>query len=560
MKVCPTCRLRYADEDSACLVDGSSLVPMTDPRIGAVLGGRYTLEEVLGRGGMGSVYRARQAGERVVAIKILHDRFADDPALRERLEREARSTRQLAHPNIVEVLDFGLTERLVPYLVMELLEGEPLDQPLKRAGAFELDEALMLGLHLARGLARAHDFGVIHRDVKPQNVFVCESDEGTRVAKLMDFGIALAPGDRRLTGAGEFLGSPRYTAPERFRDREEVTPASDLYALGVVLYEMIAGHLPFASQSMAGWVLHHLETVPPELATLAPRCPGKLSELVAELLAKDPHRRPVDAHSVVNTLGSMASEKARRVRQVSTISREVAVPGELARLDAWRERARLYALMVDRVWPAIEPPTAIAAELAELQGALGRLEALRNEAQPLEDAVSAEEERQKSDRRRLAHAVDTLAQDLSQARSETRLQGGRDESASDHLERYRTQLARVIHLDAANGSTPTPGALDALREALGAYEAWLATTASSPTRDLEFQLEALRDQMERLDAESREGQDGRKQQLRANAEERAQLEQLVIGLSRALGESLRPFPQTGDLFRRLRGGTMRAIG
>tara|TARA_B100001750_G_scaffold71684_1_gene57202 strand:- start:1516 stop:3198 length:1683 start_codon:yes stop_codon:yes gene_type:complete len=560
VKVCPTCRLRYNDEDVACLVDGSPLARMTDPRIGAVLGGRYTLVEVLGRGGMGTVYRARHAGERLVAIKVLHDRFADDAALRERLEREARSTKQLAHPNIVEVMDFGLTETLVPYLVMELLQGEPLDQPIKRDGAFELDRALMLGLHLARGLARAHDFGVIHRDVKPENVFVCSSDDGTSVAKLMDFGIALAPGDRRLTAAGQFLGSPKYTAPERFRAREEITPASDLYALGVVLFEMVAGRLPFASESMAGWVLHHMETVPPELTSVVPGCPPVLSRLVAELLAKEPKHRPVDAHAVVSTLGSMASEKARRVRQASTISREIAVPDENARLGAWRERARLYQLMVDRVWPGVSAPPAIANDLAELTGALGRLDALRKEAQSLEAAVGAEEARQKADRQRLVHAVETLARDLSQLRSQTRLQGGAEESASEHLDRYRLQLAKLIHMDATMGSTPSPLGLETLREALAAYEAWTAAAAPSPTRDLEFQLQALRDQVERKDAESRQEQESRKEQLRASADERIQLEQRVLRLSRALGETLRPFPQNRDLFRKMRGGTMRAIG
>lgn len=562
MKVCPTCRLRYSDDDFACLVDGAPLQTMTDPRIGSVLGGRYTLEEVVGRGGMGTVYRARQnVGDRIVAVKVLHDRFADDDALRERLEREARSTRQLAHPNIIDILDFGLTPQLIPYLVMELLHGEPLDQPIKRDGAFEYDKAIMLGLHLARALARAHDFGVVHRDVKPENVFICRSDDGTRVAKLMDFGIALSPNDRRLTGAGEFLGSPRYMAPERFQSRAEVSPASDLYALGMVLFEMVAGELPFHSQSMAGWVLHHMETMPPELGSVRADCPPLLSRLVSELLAKDPGHRPVDAHAVVNALGGMASEKAKRIRKVSIYSREEAVPDDLARIGAWRERARLYQLMVDRVWPGgAQPPQEVEHDLAELHGALGRLEALRAEAQRLEEAVTKEDARVEADRERLVHAVDTLARDLSQARAKTRQQGGAPGAAREHLERYRTMLARVIQLDATHGSTPSPTALEALRETTAAYADWLNASAPSPTRDLQFQLEALREQISRLERDSRAGQDARKQQLRANADERSQLEQRVLRLSRSLGETLRPFPQNRDLFRKMRGGTMRAIG
>ena len=564
MKVCPTCRLRYGDDDLACLVDGAPLAPMTDPRIGGVLGGRYVLEEVIGRGGMGTVYRARQtAGERVVAVKVLHERFADDEVLRERLDREARSTGQLAHPNIVDILDTGLTPSLTPYLVMELLSGEPLDQPLKRDGAFELDRALMLGLHIGRALARAHDFGVVHRDVKPENIFLCHSDDGSMVAKLMDFGIALAPGVRRLTTAGEVLGSPRYMAPERFRARTDDAPASDLYSLGMVLFEVLAGQLPFHSESMAGWVLHHLETEPPPLESLVPGCPPPLARLIAELLSKEPSHRPVDAHAVVATLGTMASAEARRVQKVSIYSREAPVADERARLGAWRERARLYQQMVERVWPAsATPPEAVEHDLAELHGALGRLDALRGEAQRLEEAVSAEEARIEGDKERLVHAVDVLAQDLSAARARTRSQGGTNPGAeaTQHLQAYRTSLARVIQLDAAQGSTPTEMAVRALREALGAYEKWLAASAPSPTRDLEFQLDSLRRQVEVLEAESREQQERRKQQLQANAEERGHLEQRVLELSRTLGAALRPFPQNRDLFRKMRHGTMRAIG
>ena len=534
---------------------------MHDPRIGAFFGGRYTLIEVLGRGGMGTVYRARASiGERTVAIKVLHDRFADDTDLRERLEREARSTQQLAHPNIIEILDFGLTAELIPYMVMEELHGESLDQPLKRNGAMSVDTAVPLALHMARGLGRAHDFGVVHRDIKPQNIFICRTDDGEPVAKLVDFGIALAPGDRRLTGYGEVLGSPRYMAPERFQARHDVTPASDLYGLGVVLFEMIAGTLPFHSESMAGWVLHHLETLPPDVRTLAPECPALLAELIAELLAKAPGERPVDAHAVVAALSRLATADALRVRRASVHSRELRSAGEEARLGAWRERARLYQQMLERIWPRGDGPPEAQQPLAELHGALGRLEALRAEARRLDQEVGAQDERLRSDRERIGHAIDTLAKDLSRARAQARERGEpADSGAAEPMQRYRAALAEVIDHDARRGDVPAPGARRALAEALDAYDAWLASLAPSAERDLEFQLQALRDRATGLDNEARAGRERRLRQLSVNAEEREHLEQRVLQVSRSLGETLRPFPQVRDLFRRMRRGTLRAI-
>ncbi|HJL29356.1 MAG TPA: serine/threonine-protein kinase, partial [Polyangiaceae bacterium LLY-WYZ-15_(1-7)] len=487
MKVCPVCRLRYEDATTHCLVDGAALDLVQDPRIGAVLAGRYTIEGVLGRGGMATVYRAHHAlARRHVAVKVLHDRFVEDEGLRTRLQREAQATKQLAHPNIVEIYDYGLTDELLPFLVMELLEGDPLDQVLKRRGALPPKEVVALGLQIARGLSRAHDFGVVHRDVKPENVFVCRSDDGQPVVKLVDFGIALSPDDPRLTGTGQLLGSPRYMAPERFQDRARVMAVSDLYSLGVVLFELVTGDLPFHSESMAGYILAHLETPAPRVSERVPSCPPALDRLIGELLAKQPAHRPVDAHAVVSALSSMASENAKRVRRVSAASQRMATPGEALRLDHWTARARTYQEMLDRVWPGHDVPLPLQAMLAELHATIGRLKALRKQAQEVEQRLEASEERRGADRERLGKAVDSLAQDLSRARSEERRQRHSTVPGpySSWADAYRGALRTVIELDAQDPEHPQAEALAALETATNAYREWLAQRKKSGAADV----------------------------------------------------------------------------
>ncbi|MBZ0118364.1 MAG: serine/threonine protein kinase, partial [Sandaracinaceae bacterium] len=247
MRVCSQCKLRYYDSDrSTCAIDGAPLVDAPDPRIGSVLGGRYILEELIGEGGMASVYRARHTlVDRPFAVKILRGELARDPTLRERLRREGRSAAALTHPNIVEIYDFGTTDDGAPYLVMELLtNGKTIRHILREEGAPPLGLTIEIAIQIARGLARAHDFGVVHRDLKPENVFVLEAADGRTLVKIVDFGIARTHQDPHLTSLGEILGTPQYMAPERATSRD-VGPSADLYSFGVMLYELVTGHLPF---------------------------------------------------------------------------------------------------------------------------------------------------------------------------------------------------------------------------------------------------------------------------------------------------------------------------
>ena len=212
--------------------------------IGTLLCGRYRLEERIGSGGMSTVYRAfDETLERWVAVKVLHGSMQDDSVQLERFRREARAVAQLSHPHIVGVIDAG-EEDGRPYIVFEYVEGETLKDRIRRLGRLPVDEAIAYAIEIARALGAAHARGIVHRDVKPQNVLVDE--EGS--AKVTDFGIARSMDDTGLTAEGRVLGTTDYVSPEQALGHD-VNGQSDIYSLGVVLYEMLVGDVPFHGET-----------------------------------------------------------------------------------------------------------------------------------------------------------------------------------------------------------------------------------------------------------------------------------------------------------------------
>src|SRR5581483_9297609 len=211
------------------------------PASGDLVAGRYELEELVGTGGMSSVFRARDRQlERRVAIKILHEHYADDPEYLERFRREARAVARLSHPNIVTVIDRGDDDGR-QFIVFEHVEGENLKELVLRSGRLPVRRALELALAVADGLAFAHDHGLVHRDVKPQNVLLSRDGD----VKVTDFGIARSLHvEHGVTQTGTVLGTGDYLAPEQASGKS-VSPATDVYSLGVVLWELLAGDVPF---------------------------------------------------------------------------------------------------------------------------------------------------------------------------------------------------------------------------------------------------------------------------------------------------------------------------
>jgi serine/threonine protein kinase len=259
------------------------------PQSGDLIADRYELEELVGTGGMSSVFRARDRQlERRVAIKILHQHYAEDPEYLERFRREARAVARLSHPNIVTVIDRGDDDGR-QFIVFEHVEGENLKELVLRTGRLPVRRALELALAVADGLAFAHDHGLVHRDVKPQNVLL--SSEGD--VKVTDFGIARSLHvEQGVTQTGTVLGTAEYLAPEQASGKP-VSPATDVYSLGVVLWELLAGDAPFVGENFVAVALQHVNEPPPSVHERRPDVSPRLEAAVDRALAKDPaHRFP----------------------------------------------------------------------------------------------------------------------------------------------------------------------------------------------------------------------------------------------------------------------------
>jgi serine/threonine protein kinase len=262
-----------------------------------VIAGRYRLHELLGRGGMSEVWHAEDLElGRDVAIKLL---AAD--ADRARFEREARAVASLAHPNVMQLYDYGESEGR-PYMVLEYVPGGTLEDRLRDGRPLPDDETYEIAVGIASGLAHAHARGVVHRDLKPANVLF---DEEGR-PKIADFGIArLAAGEGTLTEAGTLLGTAAYISPEQ-ASGEPANAASDVYSFGVMLYRMLAGRLPFASSDPMELVLMHRDTPPPPLAQFRTDAPARLESTAMHALSKDPSERPPDGGALLAELGAPA--------------------------------------------------------------------------------------------------------------------------------------------------------------------------------------------------------------------------------------------------------------
>jgi eukaryotic-like serine/threonine-protein kinase len=308
--------------------------------VGTVLEDRYELQELVGRGGMSSVYRARdRILGREVAIKVLHPQYASDSEYVERFRREAQAVAKLAHSNVAVVIDRGEDDGR-PYIVFEYVEGGNLKTLIEREAPLPLERVIELGIQIARGLEHAHRGSLVHRDVKPQNVLL----DRTGQAKLIDFGIARSSAEVRpgLTLTGTVLGSSDYIAPEQAQGRS-VEERTDVYSLAIVLYELLTGALPFPGENFVAVAMRHINETPPSVVERRPDVPPRLAALMERSLAKDPERRPMMS-AVVQELERCLQELPA---EVDTLSKVPAVrfrpPGVLS---AWQLRAILAGLLI----------------------------------------------------------------------------------------------------------------------------------------------------------------------------------------------------------------------
>ena len=317
-RLCPRCGAH--GRHPMCASCASETIPLPggpddpDSLVGAVVGGKYAVGSVLGHGGMGTVYRgAEQSTGLPVAIKVMRSDVATDGAAVERFKREARLSSQLEHPNIIRQFDYGVTDNGLMFLVMELLTGRELADEIAESGTLTVARALGIAGRIVDALRLAHNLDIVHRDLKPGNIFMARRDDGSEVAKVMDFGIAksLDDGAPQVTQAGVVVGTPAYMSPEQAKSGK-LTANSDVYAVGIILYEMLTGAVPFQSESLVSVLMMQVSRQPPPLRERRPDLANNtaLQSLLDAMLDKTAENRP-DSATAVGRLAELARAAPR---------------------------------------------------------------------------------------------------------------------------------------------------------------------------------------------------------------------------------------------------------
>jgi eukaryotic-like serine/threonine-protein kinase len=420
---CPRCKTRFRGEIKVCPVDGENLDRLQDPLLGRTIAGRYLIEDKIGGGGMGVVYRAsHQVIGRDVAIKFLHERYMRDATSRKRFLGEARAANQINHENIIDITDFGETEDGLVYLVMEYLNGRSLDQEISQR-PLATARALRIAIQIASGLARAHELDVIHRDVKPANVFLIRKRGDNDMVKLLDFGVARFERELRITDKGTLLGTAEYIAPEQLRNGE-VGPQTDLYALGCVLFEMLVGDTPF-SGNMTEVLVKQMRDAPPTPSSKNPAVPKGLDALVLKMLSKEPERRHRDAYHLVEELRAQLEHiqpaEPAPVYEPPTggSTRPPGLdPGKLtmyvpAERDDWSKRVETYRMQLLELHPDGKLPSNVRDAITAMEQIVGEAARLRGALLASAQKQAAQHDELRATRLRIGRALDELASDES---------------------------------------------------------------------------------------------------------------------------------------------------
>jgi len=318
MKICRVCQKQFADDLTVCPTDGTDLHSATDIKEGTVLRGKYEILSKLGEGGMGAVFKARhvQLGD-IWALKVVASRLVQEPGFRQRFKSEALIMRALNHPNDVRVHDYDETEDGLPFTVMEYVDGIHLDELVPAGTKMDVARAVNLVIQVIDGLGAAHKLGIIHRDVKPDNVMVAKDANGKEITKLLDFGVAKVKeqGDlyaSQKTAAGVMIGTPAYMSPEQVKGvpSDQLDGRVDLYAATVILYELLCGRAPFVEKKPVMMLMAHAATPPPDPRQFRKDLSPALAAALLRGLEKDPTKRFANAEEMHEALAKALTEPA----------------------------------------------------------------------------------------------------------------------------------------------------------------------------------------------------------------------------------------------------------
>jgi serine/threonine-protein kinase len=537
-----------------------------DPALGKVIAGRYRLEARIGEGGMGIVYRARHVLiDRVVAVKLIRPDLRGETHLRAWMLREARAANRVDHAHIIDIHDIGETDEGELYLVMEYLVGTPLSSELAR-GPVPLGRGLDILEQMGAALTRAHDLGVVHRDLKSDNILLTQRGGRKDFVKILDFGLAALAHDPRLAPKGAVFGTPEYMSPEQARG-EQAGPHSDLYALGVLFFEMLTGQLPFRASDRET-LLEMQRTAPaPRPSGLKKDCHPVAERIVLKLLEKDPRKRYRDGHHLLEELKALQRSQPntsweKEGGESAPVVAPLPPPPRSPMVGEWGTRAGLFARMVSRAYPSSNAPPEITQALTALWDVAAKANHLEGEVASHTRKLEALERRGRALRAEIGRKVEELAQEESRVLREASAYGEEEETARRELARAQ-QLAqeRVGLADqaerAGKGSRAVYEQAGAATAMIEAQRQWLKTRESrrqareATAVDLRRQIEELRSQLARYAEALEEDLASGREKVAGRTREGLKYEKTFLDSSHLLVGHLKGKPECRELMNEL---------
>lgn len=538
-----------------------------DNYLGRVVAGRYRLEALLGEGGMGVVYRARHVLiDRVVALKLIRPDLRGETHLRAWMLREARAANRVDHAHIVEIHDVGETDEGELYLVMEYLTGTSLSS-LVAKGQLPITQAVDILEQMTAALARAHDLGVVHRDLKSDNIMLTVRGGRRDFVKILDFGLAALARDPRLAPKGAVFGTPEYMSPEQARG-DDAIPASDLYALGILFFEMTTGQLPFRSSDRDTLLEMQRTSAPPRPRSLRTDLPEAAERIILRLLEKDPRRRFRDGHHLSEELKALQRTLPSTTWEVQQQAEPPPAappppPAPTPGVIEWSRRAAYFARMVARAYPNGRVPPEVQQAADQMWELSARASRLEGELASHHKKLEAIERRGRALRAEIGRKVEELAEEESRTLRDAAAERTRVEELAKRLAEANQQWELAHQRALMTGGDPS--IMRAVFEEVGGWRARAHTlqevVAEQQARVAQKENVAadLRRQIDELRAQLLRYSDALENDLSAGRERIATRVREALSYEKGLGQNseillthLKERPECAELIEELR--------